>query len=441
MKPTKKGNLETKEVLLSEIVFDENLYPRRQHDPKLVQQYADVIGEIESRRNYISIARDMTLLDGRHRHLAYLKTNDGKDAKVRVFVYQVESEADKFATAVELNSSHGKQLSKEDKRQAVITLYSKHSFPMETVAKLASVRKATALEWTKAIRENEENQLNQSVFDMWLASYTAAETAQTLGIGEQTVRDKVKELSTEKFLGTKSWKLSEFADFDEEEGLRPIYNVWTFAKNSSEISHFGSSDPRIVDRLLYLYTEPFDIVVDVFGGGGSTIDVCKNRLRRYWISDRKPIVERENEIRKLDVTQELPPLNKRWSEVSLTFLDPPYWKQAEGKYSDEPEDLANMSLDDFNKTLSGVINGIARKQSKGVIALLMQPTQWNAPDKAFTDHVFDMVRLADAKRLKLVNRISCPYSSQQYTAQMVNWSKKNKELLVLTRELIVWQIL
>ena len=84
---------------------------------------------------------------------------------------------------------------------------------------------------------------------------------------------------------------------------------------------------------------------------------------------------------------------------------------------------------------------IAKKQSKGVIALLIQPTQWKSPGKEFTDHVFDMIRLADPKRLKLINRVSCPYSTQQYNAQMVKIAKENKELLVLTRELIIWRII
>ncbi len=38
-----------------------------------------------------------------------------------------------------------------------------------------------------------------------------------------------------------------------------------------EIS-YGQS--RIVENLLYAYTEPFDVVVDPFAGGGSTIDIC-----------------------------------------------------------------------------------------------------------------------------------------------------------------------
>ena len=80
--------------------------------------------------------------------------------------------------------------------------------------------------------------------------------------------------------------------------------------------------------------------------------------------------------------------------MKLVYLDPPYWKQAEGEYGDDPTDLANMPLEEFNKTLAGIINGLAKKLRPGaVIALLMQPTQWRAPERQYTDHVADMIRL------------------------------------------------
>ena len=163
-------------------------------------------------------------------------------------------------------------------------------------------------------------------------------------------------------------------------------------------------------------------------------------MRRYYVSDRKPIVERENEITKLDIVEELPMLNKRWSEVTLTYLDPPYWKQAENQYSKDKEDLANQNLEDFTKNICFVINNIAKKQSKGVIALIIQPTQWKSNNKEFTDHVFQIIKGITSKKLILENRVSCPYSTQQCTPQMVNWAKENKKLLVLSRELIIWRL-
>jgi DNA modification methylase len=70
-----------------------------------------------------------------------------------------------------------------------------------------------------------------------------------------------------------------------------------------------------LDNLLYMYTQPWQIVVDPFAGGGSTIDVCKKRLRRYWASDRQPIVERRD-IRQWDILAGPPALHKRWGEVA-----------------------------------------------------------------------------------------------------------------------------
>ena len=440
-KPQDKSQPVVKKIKLSEIVIDDNIYPRIKHDPILVQKYANDIEEIKRCGNYISVSSDLTLLDGKHRYLAYLSKYDSKDIQISVFIYPVKSQTEKLNIAVKLNRSHGKQLTQEDKKKNVLTYYTEHGLPVSECAKLVSVRKATALKWTKTLRKDEEQQLNTEIFDLYLACHTASEISQVVEIGEQTVRDRIKKLSTEKFLGTKKLKLSKYEDFDEDKNQRPIYNYWLFPKNPNPYKFFGVCHPSIIDNLLYLYTEAFDIVVDTFAGSGTIIDVCKKRSRRYWASDRKPFRPREDEIRKLDITQELPSLNKRWSKVSLTFLDPPYWHQAEGRYSNAPEDLGNMSLEDFNKNLSSVINRIARKQSKGFIALLIQPTQWKSPDKEFTDHAFDMIRLADTKRLKLINRIACPLPKGLCQPPMVKWAKENKELLVLSREIIVWQVI
>ena len=131
-----------------------------------------------------------------------------------------------------------------------------------------------------------------------------------------------------------------------------------------------------------------------------------------------------------------------WKDVRLVYLDPPYWKQAEGQYSTDAEDLGNMSLEDFNSALSGLIKQYAEKLKRArtvrsYIALIIQPTQWKAPERQFTDHVGDMLR---SVKLPVHMRFSAPYESQQCNAQMVEWAKQNKQCLVLTREIIVWEV-
>lgn len=414
---------------LEDIKFREDLYPRIKKDAALVQQYAatlDVLPPVE-------VNQHNELIDGWHRWTAH-KKNEVKD--ITVIVTETASDMAFLSLAIRRNSAFGKQLTDGDKKSMAIRLYhAGEGLEKPEIAETLSI----TLQWLNRMLSDVDKTLReqrkQRIFDMWLACYTSEEIAEAIDEPRRTIADEVKVLAD---LNLVSNSPKVHAKHMDEAFEVPIYNVWAWGKKTNTVGHFGNSEQRIVDNLLYLHTEPFDIVVDPFGGGGSTIDVCKKRLRRYWVADRKPIVEREDDIRKHDcVADGPPPLHKRWADVSLTYLDPPYWKQAEGKYSKDAEDLANMDLDTFTESLAKLINAIAKKQSKGVIALLMQPTQWNAPERKFTDHVLD---IAKRVKLPLANRVQCPYSTEQCNPQMVTWAKDNRELLVLSRELLVWRL-
>lgn len=409
---------------LKDIIYREDLYPRIKSDPQVIQRYAeniDLLPPIEINQNNI-------LIDGYHRWTAHRKI---EAETIKVIVTETKSEAELYGLSIKRNANHGLQLSEEDKKSDAIRLYnSGNGWTKDGIADILSVSKRTINNYLHDIDKRLREERKQKIYDMWLACYTQEEIAEATNLSQQAI---YKETSTTNGNISKSSK----SLFQDEDWTPPLFNVWRFSSINNKVAHFGHSEQTILENLLYLYTQPFDIVFDPFAGGGATIDICKKRARRYWTSDRKPIVERENEIRQLDVIRELPLLYKRWSEVALTYLDPPYWRQAQGQYSNDPEDLANMSLEDFTQSMINLINNIAGKQSKGVIAMLMQPTQWNADNREFTDHVFDIVQ---GVKLSVENRISCPYSTEQANAQMVNWAKENKKLLVISRELIIWRL-
>jgi transcriptional regulator with XRE-family HTH domain len=268
---------------------------------------------------------------------------------------------------------------------------------------------------------------------MWLAGYSQEEIAEKAGITKETVSQRLKSCQILESFPKPDKLAAEYNDDFEP----PLYTVWTFAKKTNAVSHFGNSEQRIVDNLLYLYTQPFDMVCDPFAGGGSTIDVCKKRLRRYFVSDRKPKIGREDEIRLHDLNDGLPK-PPQWKDVKLVYLDPPYWKQAEGQYSNDANDLANMPIEQFRTVLSGIVNDYAKKLSSGAyIALIIQPTQWKSENKQFTDHI---AHLLNDVQLPIETRIQAPYSTEQYNAQQVNWAKENRKLLVISREVIVWRV-
>lgn len=424
-------NPEVKIMKVADVIFRKDLYPRSETVPELIQKYAENLEVLPP----IEVNQHNILIDGNHRWTAYKKM---EKLEIPAITIVTESDIDLYFLSFEKNSSHGLQVNEKDKRQGAIRLYAEGTGKSKKeIARRLSISEKTLSRYLHDIDKRLREERKEKIFAMWMSCYTQEEISEEVKMPQQTLSDEIK-LLPKIDLCPNSVKNN--ISYQDQNFETPLFNVWSFAKKTNNVSHFGNTEQRIVDNLLYLYTQPFDIVFDPFAGGGSTIDVCKKRYRRYFVSDRKPIIEREKEIRLLDICKEMPDLGNRWKDVSLTYLDPPYWKQAEGKYSNDKEDLANMPLEEFTNNISNVIKSISKKQSKGVIALIIQPTQWKSEGKKFNDHIVDIISSVGNKRLELENRVSCPYSTEQYNAQQVEWAKQNKKLLVISRELIIWKV-
>jgi ParB-like chromosome segregation protein Spo0J len=412
------------------VVFRDDLYPRLETSATTVQKYAedlDVLPPIEINQNH-------ELIDGWHRWTAHKKA---KAETIRTFVTKTKSDGELLELAIERNATHGLQLSQADKRDMARRVYAAtperdRDAAKKRLAGILSVSERTIRDWLSRMDKDAKESRDRKIFDLWLACWTQEEIASEVSISQAEVAKSIPNGESADLNKTQLAAAEHAADFDP-----PLYNIWKQQEKTNGSGHFGNSEVRWLDNLLYLYTQPFDIVIDPFAGGGSTIDLCRKRFRRYFVSDRLPIVEREKDIRKHDVIVDGLPKPPQWKDVRLVYLDPPYWKQAEGQYSNAKTDLGNMPLEAFTDALAGIINGYAKKLETGYIALLMQPTQWKAPERRFTDHVGDMLR---AVKLPVDMRYSVPYESQQCTAQMVEWAKKEKRTLVLTRELVVWKV-
>ena len=418
---------------VEDIVWREDLYPRFEPNAGIIQQYAESLDVLPP----VEVNQHNELIDGYHRWIAHKKANA---ETIAVMVTRTASDNEFLRLAIRRNASHGLQLNNEEKRSLVLKMYignpKDKAEEKAEFAELFSVSESTIARWTSRRDKDLKDERNKKIADMWLACYTEVEIAEAVGVAQQTVNDQVKELPKH-VIWQKSVILSQY---QEPDWTPPLYNVWKQQDKSNKVGHFGNSEASFTDRLLYLYTEPFDIVVDPFAGGGATIDVCKRRLRRYWVSDRLPIIERRD-IRQHDILDGTPPLHKRWPDVTLLFLDPPYWKQAEGQYSQDDNDLANMPLDMFYDQLATfTLACVAKMRPGSTVAMFMQPTQWKADNRQVIDHVVDLLARLTGDKLHLNMRISCPYESQQCTAQQVKWAKEARRILVLTREILVWKV-
>lgn len=433
---------EIKTISVSEVKFREDLYPRIQHNQQKAQEYSETISNLPP----IWVNQHYELIDGKHRLIAHQLANE---VNILVEIHETRSDDHLLELAIETNAKHGLQMSQADKRKMAIRLYAngeRNADRKKELAKLLSVSIRAITGWVSDLDQAEREERRAKIKEMYLRAYTAEEISVVVGIDRSSVDDILNGKKTEKMevrgILEDLLKIPK-VQFLDEDWQPPIYNVWTFAKKTNGTSHFGNTEQRIVENLLWAYTNPLDIVIDPFGGGASTLDVCKERGRRCWISDRKPKAGMEDKLRTMDVVKELPPMHKRWSDVSLVYLDPPYWWQSKGEYSEDQNDLANYeSSDDFHNAMADIIKRFAHKMKVGShIALIIQPTQWRAPDRKFTDHVYEIIKNVENKHLIVENRISCPYSTEQCNPQMVEWAKENKQFLVLSRELIVWKII
>ena len=419
-------NLETKIVKLSQIVFDKNIYPRKAHDPTLVQRYAESMESIETQGKFVSVSEDMRLLDGRHRFLAYQTLSlDEPDKEIQVFVYPASSDKEAFAIAVELNSDFGWQMTPEDKKSSAIRMYQSFGMTQDEIARSLKIGKAKVNQWLQDILESERQEREARIWDMWLSCHSQQEIVETLDIGKSTISEFLQESSI-KFSGNDS---ELFRNFSPE-----VYTIWNFSKATNQVRHFGNIPPEIIDNLLYYYTQPFDVVFDPFGGGGSTIDKCIERKRRYYVSDLTPIPAR-SDIRQWDITQGLP---QDLPVPDLVFLDPPYWKQAEGKYSNKGTDLSNVELEKFLESIGNIAKDIKRKwnsnRPNGRLAIIVGPF-YRAGEYV------DLSMLccqAVGKYLDLVERIQVPYTTQIVGGDEVNKAKADKRMIHLIRDLMVF---
>ena len=224
------------------------------------------------------------------------------------------------------------------------------------------------------------------------------------------------------------WKQLNFVEDEDRPWLR-VYSVWNFAKNDERfgMGHPGNIPGQINQNLNYYLTQPGELIVDLFAGGGTTLDVCKYDdddfgNRKCLAFDRKPV---RPEIKKHDLAAGLPD----FPDAAMIFLDPPYWGQKAGEYSGDDTDLANMPLEKFNKILAAVVDASLKRARQ--VALIIGATQ---KDGELYDHAAGLMGAFGAPR----HRFIVPYSTEQYKAFDVVRVKKARTYLNLHRDLMIW---
>jgi hypothetical protein len=430
---------------VDEIVFREDLYPRLEVNYEKVKEYEEILTALPP----ITVNQDKILIDGAHRWYAF-KNKEQKEIDVNIL--ETKDDDDIALKAIELNAKHGFQLTQKEKKDAVVSFYKKilektaKTYDTKRLKETFSIPDRTFTDWTKDMEDKLEGKRLELILDLYLQCKTQEEMEDAVGLKQNTISDKIsqieqflKEISETanlpipikyEFLAEKVKKISEFKPL--------IYNLWHIPRLNNEVKtgFFGVMPIEFMENLLYYYTEPFDLVYDPFAGSGVTIDACKKWLRQYYVSDLHPAEMRKNEIREWNIQDGIP---KDLNGPKLVLLDPPYWKQAEGEYSKDKNDLGNMPLDKFYETLGKFCGSLYKKMKKGsYLAYIIQGTQWKNDNHNLEDHAFELYHIAKSEGFQFEQRIICPYPDQ-YNAQQVEAFKSEKKMLTVYRDLVVFK--
>lgn len=392
--------------------FVKELYPRLDHDEAAIERYRLAIDRLKP----IVVARGGILVDGYHRWQAHRRE---ELSMIRAEDLGDLSDEQILRESIRRNADHGVQLSKADKAKLAKQLWPTFAQDggVDALAELLSVGKRAVEMWTKEARDAQKAELRERAWDLWLDCWDQKAIAELIKVSPATITNWFNE------------RKAAFSESPPES--RQHFDVWQLP-GDDDSAYFGRLPAGLVDNLLWLYTEPFQTVVDPFAGRGTTVKVAKRMGRRVWASDRQG--NRWDEtlpIHQHDITAGWPAAAPR--KADLILLDPPYWQQAKGRYSDDGADLGNKTLDEFNADWRTIAKMCM--EHTGRVAYIISPTQ--LADGSVVDHATGMLQPFLAEGWRVERRIIVPYSTQQATGQQVTWARENRRLLKLYRDLVV----
>lgn len=298
-----------------DVIFHEGAYPREHWHQEVINKYVEAI-KAGKQLPPIDVNRSGILVDGYHRLQAYIMLGI-QYIPCLILETKSDSDADVKIASFKKNNAHGQNLSQKEMQNMAIEQYLM-GLSYKEIVKIVPVSEKTIFNWTKDVREKQEAAELEVIKSMWYRCETHKAIAEAVGklrggkdVAQSTVSDKIKNF-TENCKLAKSSEVY-FADFDEEGSILQVFNRW-------DIDDISTISPEIIENLLNLLTEPTDIVFDPFSGSRTIIEVCKKRLRRFFMCAKD--FESED-VRKHDITTGLPDgLITSKMSPNLIFLNP-----------------------------------------------------------------------------------------------------------------------
>lgn len=403
-------------IQIKKIKYIKELYPRFQLDNYSVNQYRLNIDELPP----IIISKNHVLVDGYHRLIAHKL--EGR-TEIEAEFFDSEDEQEIFIEAIKRNSSHGKQLAMDEKARLAPRLYMM-GVSIDEIPHILAVGKSKAYDWTQKLRDNEKDERNAEIIELYLQCHSSRDIEKKLDVSDTTIQRVIQN--------------SISGNLKQPDNLQ-LYNIWNIRGLSLDQLKYPGQTPReIIENLVYYYSDPpktnpqiqISKVVDPMAGSGIMGEVCRELIRKYMLFDLDPLRE-DIPIKKNDILNGFPDEAKN---TDLVYFDPPYYNLMD----EYPKNQFTESYDSFLCAMTVSLENIGNiLNDNGKVALMLKPMNVDLLTGDWLDMTFDCVSIAKELGYKLIKRIGAPLSTQQFRAHDLTRAKEKNVMLNILRDIVI----
>lgn len=204
---------------------------------------------------------------------------------------------------------------------------------------------------------------------------------------------------------------------------------------------------EIYANCFWYYVKPGDLVIAPMAGSGQILRVYE--ARQEWMGqhvydfqlkmfDLTPHGKYKDLITQHDLTKGFPAENPDY-----IVMDIPYYGMVNQQYSDKPEDLANMALEDWKVAIGAIAKNCATAQKTGTLCTVISPNYRDVTKKQIF-MVTDIIRsLWESAGYVLYDKAYSSRRIQQnqtpQMARMNNQAKANQIMLTDITEILTFQ--
>lgn len=185
------------EIPISEVVFDQSIYPRVEWSQATVNRYAEALDAGDKFPPIVLEPDTNRLLDGMHRWQAHKQAL--RDS-IAVAWQEVPADVPPKLFAASLSAKHGDRINGDELRAIAREIAEENpDYNLQTIAKYAGVTRKTVTRWVGEIVERRKSVLKVRAFLLKRADWSQTQIAQYIGKGQATISEWLSEMSTDAF--------------------------------------------------------------------------------------------------------------------------------------------------------------------------------------------------------------------------------------------------